>query len=577
MMTPPSDKFSNSASIRKKRICVSNGHHNNRDHGAKRIRRSDSTSSHKENNGPRCRKRRASKRHTLFPLCSVHLMNSLIEDSASPSTPIKMQNVSTNKVRRATLPTCSYSLRSHDPPRRALRSNSHIGNQTVLNTVKPRRNSTLSSHGSGRNSAGASLSRSNFTINSQTNKEDLENSLSSLLAPLRLSSGGRDQKAKLKRPKTRRMEFCLQELVQSSNCCPIVESPSPVLNQSADADPLQELLQLCRQVEVKSFDEYFGRTLSTNLVKIGEGVYGEVFRYVKGNVIKVFPVDGEQLVNGEKQMEFSDVFSEVFVSKKMSELSFKYKLNRSVNFAQLKKATVVEGKLPVILSESWRTYENQKGSDNECPDFLPSEQLWMVLEFEFAGDPLANTRFNTWREARSVVEQIAISLAAAESALQFEHRDLHWHNVLIRSTPQWKLRYRVDGVRYAVVTEGIHVTLIDFTVSRLCHDGNVVYVDMSDSPEIFECVGDYQYDIYRIMREKNGDNWRRFNPVSNLYWLHYLMGKLLNETKYPRHDPDSNAIESELRTLYEGILSGNYTSAAQLVHSNFYFDSCRIG
>ncbi|VDQ15065.1 unnamed protein product [Trichobilharzia regenti] len=77
--------------------------------------------------------------------------------------------------------------------------------------------------------------------------------------------------------------------------------------------------------------------------------------------------------------------------------------------------------------------------------------------------------FNTWREARSVVEQIAISLAAAESALQFEHRDLHWHNVLIRSTPQWKLRYRVDGVRYAVVTEGIHVTLIDFTVSRLCH------------------------------------------------------------------------------------------------------------
>ncbi|VDQ04537.1 unnamed protein product [Trichobilharzia regenti] len=87
----------------------------------------------------------------------------------------------------------------------------------------------------------------------------------------------------------------------------------------------------------------------------------------------------------------------------------------------------------------------------------------------------------------------------------------------------------------------------------------------------------YFVEIAMKWEDQVRDNWRRFNPVSNLYWLHYLMGKLLNETKYPRHDPDSNAIESELRTLYEGILSGNYTSAAQLVHSNFYFDSCRIG
>lgn len=78
-------------------------------------------------------------------------------------------------------------------------------------------------------------------------------------------------------------------------------------------------------------------------------------------------------------------------------------------------------------------------------------------------------KFNTCREARSVIEQIALSLAAAESALQFEHRDLHWHNVLVRPTRQWKLRYRVGGVSYAVFTEGIQVTIIDFTVSRLCH------------------------------------------------------------------------------------------------------------
>ncbi|CAH8869169.1 unnamed protein product [Trichobilharzia szidati] len=555
MMTPPSNKFRNSSSIHKKRICGNDSHHNTGVHEAKRIRRSDSTSSHKENNGPCYRRGPASRRHTLFPLCSIHLLNNTSETSAAARTPIRRQTVHTNKVKRTTLPTRSYSLRSLNPPRRILRSGSQLKNEDFLNRVKPRRISTLSSRGSRRNSIRASPNRSNFTITSRTDITDVENSLSSLLAPLRLSSGGRDRTAKPKRPNTRRMEFCSQELDQSGDCHPLLESPSSVLNQSIDADPLQNLLQLCRQLEVKSFSEYFGGTLSTDLVKIGEGVYGEVFRYVRGNVVKVFPVNGEQIVNGEKQMEFSDVFSEVFVSQKMSELSYKYRLNRSVNFAQLKKATVVEGKLPVILSESWRIYESEKGSDNECPDFLPSKQLWMVLEFEFAGDPLANIKFNTWREARSVIEQIAISLAAAESAVQFEHRDLHWQNVLVRPTKQWKLRYRVSGISYAVLTEGIHVTLIDFTVSRLCHEGNVVYVDMSDSPEIFECEGDYQYDVYRIMRENNRDDWRAFNPMSNLYWLHYLMGKLLNETKYPRHDPDSDAVESELRTLYEVILS----------------------
>ncbi|KAA3674167.1 serine/threonine-protein kinase haspin, partial [Paragonimus westermani] len=214
--------------------------------------------------------------------------------------------------------------------------------------------------------------------------------------------------------------------------------------------------------------------------------------------------------------------------------------------------------------------------------------------------------FNTCREARSVIEQIALSLAAAESALQFEHRDLHWHNILVRPTRQWKLRYRVGGVSYAVFTEGIQVTIIDFTVSRLCHvavfnflmhdfilvanfasqlpffrflftEGNIVYVDMADSPEIFECEGDYQFDIYRIMRDLNGNDWRPFNPVTNLYWLHYLMGKLLNETSYPRRDPDSQPVESELRALYDMVLTSNYKSAVELVSSSFYFDTCRIG
>ncbi|VDN40756.1 unnamed protein product [Dibothriocephalus latus] len=115
---------------------------------------------------------------------------------------------------------------------------------------------------------------------------------------------------------------------------------------------------------------------------------------------------------------------------------------------------------------------------------------------------------------------------------------MHWLNVLVKPTKQEKLRYRVGGVSYAVQTEGIHVCIIDFTVSRLCHEGNIVYVDMSKSPEVFECEGDYQFDIYRMMRDMNG--------------------------------------LSELAALRDTVLSGSYKSATQLVNLSFYFDTCRI-
>ncbi|CAH8590776.1 unnamed protein product [Schistosoma turkestanicum] len=551
-------------------------------HQAKRARRSDSTSSHKENNGL-CRepKNTFPSRSKVLPLRSIQSINTTNESPSVSSTLVRRLKVPGNLSETTTRLTRSCSVKTSPvvAQKRILRSSHRCSIQTIPNAVlqvRLERFSFQSSSGTQSDALVASCNGS-LTNGSKTETKASNEFLSSWFSPRRFSSSEKDQAAKLKRLNRRRMEFDVQELSQSFDCDLSHASSDSLLNQSVVGDPLEKLLRLCGQTEIKSFDEYFDHTLVESMVKIGEGVYGEVFQSPKGNVVKIFPVDGEDLVNGEKQMKFAEVYPEVFVSQKLSELAYKYRRNRSVNFAQLKRATVVRGKLPKALVSSWRKYESQRGSDNECLDFLPAEQQWMVLESEFAGEPLANVRFNTCREARSVIEQIALSLAAAESALQFEHRDLHWHNVLVRPTRQWKLRYRVGGVSYAVLTEGIQVTIIDFTVSRLCHEGNIVYVDLSESPEIFECEGDYQFDIYRIMRENNRNDWRPFHPSSNLYWLHYLMGKLLNETSYPRRDPDSQPVESELRALYDMILAGGYKSATQLVSSSFYFDTCRIG
>lgn len=52
------------------------------------------------------------------------------------------------------------------------------------------------------------------------------------------------------------------------------------------------------------------------------------------------------------------------------------------------RAAIVNGKWPPELVAAWKKYESENGSDNECLDFLPETQEWMVLEFDYAGKPL---------------------------------------------------------------------------------------------------------------------------------------------------------------------------------------------
>lgn len=50
-------------------------------------------------------------------------------------------------------------------------------------------------------------------------------------------------------------------------------------------------------------------------MKIGEGVYGEVFMYNSkeygSTVFKVIPIEGDMLVNDEPQKTFKEILSEV--------------------------------------------------------------------------------------------------------------------------------------------------------------------------------------------------------------------------------------------------------------------------
>lgn len=69
-------------------------------------------------------------------------------------------------------------------------------------------------------------------------------------------------------------------------------------------------------------------------------------------------------------------------------------------------------------------------------------------------------------------------------------------------------------------------------MSRINFDGTILFNDLNKDPEVFQGAGDYQFDIYRIMREDVNSDWSEYAPVTNIRWLHYLLDKILQEGRY---------------------------------------------
>lgn len=60
----------------------------------------------------------------------------------------------------------------------------------------------------------------------------------------------------------------------------------------------------------------------------------------------------------------------------------------------------------------------------------------------------------------------------------------------------------------------------------------VLHNDLAKDEELFSADGDYQFTIYRLMRDRLGNDWTRFNPFTNVLWLHYVVDKLIDGARY---------------------------------------------
>ncbi|KAH8830353.1 hypothetical protein DL96DRAFT_1784598 [Flagelloscypha sp. PMI_526] len=332
------------------------------------------------------------------------------------------------------------------------------------------------------------------------------------------------------------------------------ESELPAL--TPNPTHLIPLLEECRQLQggasdFSSFIKMFpldpvvrtrGGNNDSTFRKIGEASYSEVYG-IGEVVLKVVPLRDESLVSHLSETheevdtpyesDAKDVLKEIIVTRAMG--------NVCGHFVELFKAYVVKGRYPQTLLELWDEFSATKGSEN----VFPASQHYAIIILPNGGLDLEAYRFTNaaktgWRQACSIFWQVAKTLAHAERLVSFEHRDLHWGQILVNNTGMLQpLKAQNKNLTPVLKSSkwmdspslGIQVTLIDLGLSRMDagdgHGGEIVHWSDFDAT-ILAGEGDYQFDIYRNMHTFNGGNWEAFNPYTNVMWLHYLVLKLIH-------------------------------------------------
>ncbi|KAJ9681659.1 hypothetical protein PVL29_017851 [Vitis rotundifolia] len=334
-------------------------------------------------------------------------------------------------------------------------------------------------------------------------------------------------------------------------------------------DSFSALLTVCEQSAPSTLLDVFSKYCDPeSIVKIGEGTYGEAFRAGK-TVCKIVPIDGDLLVNGEVQKRSGELLEEAILSRTLNHLRGDggHVNNSCTSFIETLDLRVCQGPYDAALIQAWEDWDEKHGSENDHPREFPEKQCYVVFVLEHGGKDLESFVLLNFDEVRSLLVQVTVALAVAEAAYEFEHRDLHWGNILLSRKDSDMLQFTLEGKNMFVRTFGLSISIIDFTLSRINTGEAILFLDLSSDPELFKGPkGDKQSNTYRKMKEITEDFWEGSFPKTNVLWLQYLVDILLLKKSFKRTSKD----ERELRSLKKRM--DNYGSAKEATSDPFFTD-----
>ncbi len=230
--------------------------------------------------------------------------------------------------------------------------------------------------------------------------------------------------------------------------------------------------------------------------------------------------------------------------------------------------TLASGAYPSTLLEQWDRWEAAEGTFNDRPTFYDQDALHVILVMEYGGLDLEHFALDSMARVRSVLLQVLSAVALAEDKLQFEHRDLHLGNVLVKESHRDSIQL---GNYQAIPTAGIVTSIIDCSLSRFrAADGgggeveeDILFRNLNNDAWLF--TGDAgesrQYQVYRDMRDLLQSGWQQHQPRSNLLWITYIAEELLQRgAKLGRKEP---TLHQALLEFSQKLNSGAFSCAKE--------------
>ncbi|VAH43351.1 unnamed protein product [Triticum turgidum subsp. durum] len=342
-----------------------------------------------------------------------------------------------------------------------------------------------------------------------------------------------------------------------------IEEPPRTSIPSSSGEALTafaQLLMVCRQSAPATLADVFSAYCKLgSIVKLGEGTYGEAYR-AGSTVCKVVPFDGDSLVNGETQKKSEEVLEEALLCLTLNNLRTgqrdKAKDYSCDGFIETKEFWVCKGPYDPSLISAWEDWDSKHESENDHPKDFSNDQHYIIFVQADGGRDLEKFALLDYNEARSLLLQVTASLAVAESACEFEHRDLHWGNILLArdemSNKDHTMSITLQGKRIRARTFGLTISIIDFTLSRINTGNAILFLDLSEDPDLFKgAKGDKQAETYRKMKQITKECWEGSFPKTNVVWLIYLVDIVLQK----KYEACNSTDERELRSFKKRLSS----------------------